>query len=92
MERMENNRIAKRICAGECAGSPSVGRPQKRWIDNMKECFRKRGLDLRQLRKWCRIEGVCEGECMGCSLGYEPLTLMRCYSCGLPQLYESLEE
>ena len=29
--------------------------------------------------------GGCEGECMGCSLGDEPLTLMRC------QLYEALE-
>ena len=28
---------------------------------------------------------------MGRSPGNEPLTLMRCYSCGLPQLYESLE-
>ena len=31
------------------------------------------------------------GECMRCSLGDEPLSLMRCQSCGLPQLYESLE-
>ena len=28
---------------------------------------------------------------MGCSLGDEPLTLKRCFSCGLPQLYEALE-
>ena len=31
----------------------------------------------------------CEGECMGCSLGDEPQTLMRCHSCGLPQLNEA---
>ena len=31
--------------------------------------------------------GVCEGECMG----DETLTLTRCHSCGLPQLYEVLE-
>ena len=30
---------------------------------------------------------VCEGECMGCSL-----TLTRCHSCGLPQLYEAFED
>ena len=35
--------------------------------------------------------GVCEGECMGCSPGDEPLTLKRCHSCGLPQLYEAFE-
>ena len=28
---------------------------------------------------------------MGLSLGDEPLTLMRCHICGLPQLYEALE-
>ena len=27
---------------GEIAGSLSVGRPQKRWIDTMKECLKKR--------------------------------------------------
>ena len=33
--------------------------------------------------------GVCEGECMGCSLGVEPQTLTKCHSYGLPQLYEA---
>ena len=35
----------------ECAGSRSVGRPRKRWIDTVKECLRKRGLDVRQARR-----------------------------------------
>ena len=48
MERMERDRIAKRVYVEECAGSRSVGRPRKRWIDNVKECLRKRGLDVRQ--------------------------------------------
>ena len=48
VERMECDRIAKRVCVGECAYSHSVGRPQKRWIDTMKECLRKRGLDVRE--------------------------------------------
>ena len=30
-------KIAKRVYVGECAGSRSVGRPRKRWIDTMKE-------------------------------------------------------
>ena len=33
--------------------------------------------------------GVYEGEYIGCSPGDEPLTLMRCHSFGLPQLYEA---
>ena len=37
------------------------------------------------------MEGICEGECMGRSPGDEPLTLTRCHSCGLPQLYEACE-
>ena len=29
VKRMENDRIAKRIYVGECAGSRSLGRPRK---------------------------------------------------------------
>ena len=36
---------------GECAGSRSVGRPQKRWTDTMKDCLKKRDLDIRQERR-----------------------------------------
>ena len=46
---MENDGIPKRVYVGEFAGSHSVGRPQKRWIDTMKVCL-KRGLDVRQAR------------------------------------------
>ena len=45
---MENDRIAKRVYIGECAGSRSVDQLRKRWTDIMKECLRKRGLDVRQ--------------------------------------------
>ena len=31
MERMEKDRIAKRVYVGECGGSHSVGRAWKRW-------------------------------------------------------------
>ena len=45
--------------------------------------------------EWCRIGvymmGVCEGECMECCPGDEPLTLTRCYICEMPQPYEALE-
>ena len=51
MERIENDRIVKRVYVGECAGSRSVGRPRKRWIDTMNNCLRKRGLDVRQANR-----------------------------------------
>ena len=51
VERMKKERIAKRVYVGECAGSLSLGRPRKRWIDTVKECFRKRGLEVRQERR-----------------------------------------
>ena len=41
VERMENDRITKRVHVGECAGIQSFGRPQKRWIDTVKDCLRK---------------------------------------------------
>ena len=41
VERMENDRIAKGVYVGECAGSSSVSRPRKRWIDTVKE-FKKK--------------------------------------------------
>ena len=47
VERMENDRIAKKVYVGECASSCSVGRLQKRWIDTEKEYLRKRGLEVR---------------------------------------------
>ena len=37
VERMENDRIAKRVYVGECAGSHSVEMPRKRWIDTVKD-------------------------------------------------------
>ena len=48
---MEKERIAKRVYVGECAGRRSVGRLMKRWINTVKECLRKRGLDVRQSRR-----------------------------------------
>ena len=68
VERMENDRIAKRAYVGEFGGSCSVGRPQKRWFDIVKDYLRKRGFDVRQSGKMVQERsecGVCEGECMG---------------------------
>ena len=50
VERIENDRIAKRIYVGECAGSRAVGRPRKRSIDTVKDCLKKMGLGVSQAR------------------------------------------
>ena len=51
VERMENDRIAKRVFVGECAGSRSVGRPRKRWVDIVKNCLKKRDLDVKRAKR-----------------------------------------
>ena len=48
---MERDRIAKGVFVGERAVSRSVGTPWKRWNDTVKECLRKRSLDVRQARR-----------------------------------------
>ena len=48
---VENDRIAKRMYVGEFASSCSLGRLRKRWIDAMKDCLRKSGVDIRQERR-----------------------------------------
>ena len=51
VEKIENDRIAKRVYVGKCAGSRSVSRPRKRWIDTVKACLKKKGLDAKQARR-----------------------------------------
>ena len=45
-----DGRIAKGVYGELCAGKRSVGRARKRWIDIVKDCLRKRGLDVRKAR------------------------------------------
>ena len=42
VERMENDKIAKRVYVGDCAGSRLIDRLQKRWIDTVKDCLKKK--------------------------------------------------
>ena len=39
---IENDGIAKKVYAGECARSHPVGRPRMRWIDTVKDCLKKK--------------------------------------------------
>ena len=58
VERMENGRVAKKVYMGECAGSRSVGKQRKRWIETVKDCLKKRGLDVRQGRRMVHDRSV----------------------------------
>ena len=60
VERMERDRIAKRVSVGECASSRSVVRLRKKWIDAM-ECLRKRGLAVRQARRMVQDTSQWQG-------------------------------
>ena len=42
VDRMERDRIAKRVYVGVCAGSRLVGSPRKIWTDTVKECLKKK--------------------------------------------------
>ena len=51
IERLENDRISKRMYIGECVGSRSIGRLRKRWIDFVCDCLKKRDLNVGQTRR-----------------------------------------
>ena len=63
------DRVAKRVYVGECAGSRSVGRPRKGWIDTVKDCLRKRGLDVRQVRRMVKDSSEWQGFVRGSAWG-----------------------
>ena len=80
VDRMEKERIAKRIYVGECASSRFVGRPRKRWNDTMKNCLRKRGLDVRQARRivqdrceWWEFARAINSTVVGCYITMKSL-------------------
>ena len=54
---------------GECAGSRSVGRPR---IDTMKDCFKKKGLDERQVRRMVYDRSIWRGFVRGNDLDKMP--------------------
>ena len=62
MERIENDWDAKRVYVGESAGSHSVGRLQKRFIDTMKINLniRQAGRMEHDRNEWQEfVRGIC---------------------------------
>ena len=45
---MENDRIGKRVYVEDCGGSSLVGRPRRRFIDSVNDCWKERGLNVGQ--------------------------------------------
>ena len=83
VERVENDKIARntnRVYVGKHLDSHSEVRQRKRWIDTVKYCLKKRGLDVRQTRGMAHDRSVWWGG------GNETMTLTRCFSCELQQL------
>ena len=56
VERMENERIAKRVYMGECAVIHSVGRLQKSWIDTLRDGLKTEIWMSGKQGEWCMIE------------------------------------
>ena len=58
-----------RVYVGESAGSDSMGRPRKIWIYTVKECLRKRGLDvrlaMRMVQDRSEWQGILRGNAWG---------------------------
>ena len=70
VERLENDRITKRVYVRECAGSRSVDRPRNKWIDTVKDCLKKRGLGVRQARGMVHDRSVWRGFVRGNELDF----------------------
>ena len=70
------DRFAKLIYIEKWAGSRSVGRPQKSWIETLKECLRKRGFDVMQARRMVQHrsdwQGLVRGNARGIAQGMNP--------------------
>ena len=67
------------MCSGLAyviAGSHPVGRQRKRWIDTVKECLKKRGLDVREARRMVHDRriwwGFVRGNAWGVARGRNP--------------------
>ena len=72
VERMERERIGKRVYVGECAGSRSVSSPRKRWIDTLKECLKKIGLNVRRARRMVQDRSEWRGSAWGVARHMNP--------------------
>ena len=64
VERMEGERLMKKIYRAEVEGNRGRGRPKRRWMDGVKGCLSDRGLSIPEAkectkdgREWRRFVG-----------------------------------
>ena len=55
MARLGERRAVYRILVGETEGKRQLGRPRRRWGDNIKWIFRKWDVGVRNESSWLRI-------------------------------------
>ena len=67
--RKENDKIANRVYIWLCAGSHLLDRLRKRWIDTLKDCLKKRGLDVMQTRRMVHDRSEWRGSVRGITWG-----------------------
>ena len=65
IERMEDNRLARKVYESEMQGPICRGRPCKGWIDGVKEVLSKRSLNIQKaeecIKDWQEWCSVCQG-------------------------------
>ena len=54
VERMENDRLLKRVMNAEVSGRGARGRPRFGWMDGVKRAIRDRGMNVREAREHAR--------------------------------------
>ena len=69
MERMDENRLVKRMYSGECVGKKPVGRPKKRWIELVRDCLKERNVSMDEARRMVLDRNEWRGFCKGVSGG-----------------------
>ena len=69
MGRMENYTIAKSFYVGKYSGSQLMGRARRKWIDTLKNCLKKKGLDVRQAKRMVHDKNVWGRFARGNALG-----------------------
>ena len=65
MERMENERLVKRVYVSKVEGRRARGRPRKRWLDGVQEALEKRGLDIQEVRDCVTDRSEWRNVCRG---------------------------
>ena len=61
VERMGEERLVGRVYRANMEGNRGRGRPQRRWIDTVKDCLKKRGMDIREARRMLHDCSVWRG-------------------------------